>query len=81
MNECINATVASSDLSPLIVGDPDAERFQSLELFSERAVSLWHSLGEASFRGDREALALHCRAIAALTKGVFTTVRSLAVSA
>jgi hypothetical protein len=62
----------------LVVADPDAERFESLELFAEKARSLWLSVGEASFRGDREALALHCRQIAALTKGVFVTVKALA---
>jgi hypothetical protein len=63
--------------SPLVAEDPDAERFESLELFAEKARSLWLSVGEASFRSDREALAVHCRQIAALTKGVFVTVKAL----
>ena len=67
-----------SNLSPLVVDDSDAERFELLELFAEKARSLWQSVGEASYRGDREALALHCRQIVTLTKGVFVTVKSLA---
>jgi len=77
MDECTNETTASSGLSPLVVDDPDAERYEALWLFSEKAASLWLSLGEASFRADREALNFHCRQIAVLTKGVFATVKSL----
>jgi len=81
MQTCINTTAASSGLSPLVDGDPDAERFTAIELFAEMQTSLWHSVAEAAYRGAREALTLHCRQIAALTKGVFVTVKSLAVSA
>ena len=63
---CTNETTASSASSPLVVGDPDAERFESLWLFFEKAASLWLSLGEASFRADREEACRRWPAQAAL---------------
>ena len=46
MQICTNTTAASSDLSPLVVDDPNAERYEAL----------WHSAAEAAYRGDSEAL-------------------------
>jgi hypothetical protein len=53
------------------------ERFEALVEMSDRAISLWVSIREASYRRERATLDIHCPQIRALTLGAFETVKAL----
>jgi hypothetical protein len=53
------------------------DRFDALVEMSDRAISLWLSIREASYRRERATLDIHCPQIRALTLGVFATVKAL----
>jgi hypothetical protein len=57
----------------------DEDRYDSLVEFSDRAISLWISIREASYRRERAILDIHCPQIRALTLGTFETVKALSV--
>jgi hypothetical protein len=62
--------------------DPDADafaedRFEAIEGFAEKQISLWVSVREAAWRRERETLELHCPQIRILTLATFQTVRML----
>jgi hypothetical protein len=54
-----------------------ARRPCSLAEFSERAISLWISIREASYRREGSTIESHCRQIRILTLGAFETVKAL----
>ena len=53
------------------------DRFDALIEFADRAISLWISIREASYRHERATLDIHCPQIRILTLGAFKTVRAL----
>ena len=53
------------------------DRFDALVEMSDRAISLWLSIREASYRRERAILDIHCPQIRALTLGAFETVKAL----
>jgi len=53
------------------------DRFDALVEFADRAISLWRSLREASYRRERATLDIHCPQIRILTLGAFATVKAL----
>jgi hypothetical protein len=53
------------------------DRFDALIEFADRAISLWISIREASYRHERATLNIHCPQIRILTLGAFKTVRAL----
>jgi hypothetical protein len=53
------------------------DRFDALVEMSDRAISLWLSIREASYRRERATLDIHCPQIRILTLGVFETVKAL----
>lgn len=55
----------------------DEDRYDSLVEFSDRAISLWISIGEASYRREYATLETHCRQIRVLTLGALETVKAL----
>jgi hypothetical protein len=55
----------------------DEDRYDSLAEFSERAISLWISMREASYRREHAIIETHCRQIRVLTLGAFETVKAL----
>ena len=55
----------------------DEDRYDALVEFSDRAISLWLSLREASYRREHATIEIHCRQIRVLTLGVFETVKAL----
>ena len=57
----------------------DEDRYDSLAEFSDRAISLWISIREASYRRERATVETHCRQIRVLTLGAFETVKLLSV--
>jgi hypothetical protein len=60
---------------------PDAfveDRFEAIENFAEKQISLWMSVREAAWRRERETLELHCPQIRVLTLAVFDAVKTLA---
>jgi hypothetical protein len=62
--------------------DPDADafaedRFDAIELFAEKQISLWVSVREAAWRRERETLEVHCPQIRILTLATFQAVRML----
>jgi hypothetical protein len=63
-----------------MTADADAaieDRFEAIELFAEKQISLWMSVREAAWRRERETLELHCPQIRILTLATFQTVRML----
>jgi hypothetical protein len=50
------------------------DRFEAIEEFSEKQISLWLSVREAAFRHERETLELHCPQIRVLTLATFQAV-------
>jgi hypothetical protein len=62
---------------------PDAfveDRFEAIENFAEKQISLWISIREAAWRRERETLELHCPQIRVLTLAVFDAVKTLAAA-
>jgi hypothetical protein len=60
------------------VADAFAEdRFEAIEEFAEKQISLWMSVREAAWRRERETLELHCPQIRILTLATFQAVRTL----
>jgi hypothetical protein len=62
--------------------DPDADafaedRFEAIEAFAEKQISLWTSVREAAWRRERKTLELHCPQIRILTLAAFGAVRML----
>jgi hypothetical protein len=55
----------------------DEDRYDSLVEFSDRAISLWISIREASYRREHATIETHCRQIRVLTLGTFETVKAL----
>ena len=55
----------------------DEDRYDSLVEFSDRAISLWLSIREASYRREHATIAVHCPQIRVLTLGAFETVKAL----
>jgi hypothetical protein len=55
----------------------DEDRFEAIERFAEKQISLWVSIREAAWRQESETLELHCRQISLLTKATFATVKAL----
>lgn len=53
------------------------DRYDALVEMSDRAISLWISIREASFRRERRTLDIHCPQIRVLTLGAFETVKML----
>jgi hypothetical protein len=59
---------------------PDAfaeDRFEAIEQFAEKQISLWVSVREAAFRHERDTLELHCPQIRVLTLAAFQAVKML----
>ena len=52
-------------------------RFEAIEQFAEKQISLWVSVREAAWRGERETLEVHCHKIRFLTRATFDAVRML----
>jgi hypothetical protein len=64
--------------SPDPIADAFAEdRFEAIEQYAEKQISLWMSVREAAWRREREALELHCPQIRILTLATFEAVRML----
>jgi hypothetical protein len=60
------------------VADAFAEdRFEAIEEFAEKQISLWMSVREAAWRRERETLEIHCPKIRLLTLATFDAVRML----
>ena len=55
----------------------DEDRYDALVEFAERAISLWISVREASYRREHAPLEIHCPQIRALTLGAFATAKAL----
>jgi len=55
----------------------DEDRYDSLVEFSERAISLWISMREASYRREHATIETHCMQIRLLTLGAFETAKAL----
>jgi hypothetical protein len=55
----------------------DEDRYDALVDFSDRAISLWLSFREASYRRERATIEIHCPQIRGLTLGAFATVKAL----
>jgi hypothetical protein len=53
------------------------DRYDALVEMSDKAISLWLSIREASYRRERAILDIHCPQIRALTLGAFETVKAL----
>lgn len=64
-------------LSPNVVRAYDDLRLITIEEFADQAASLWRSVAEAAFRGDRLVLVTHCHQVAAVTRGTFKLVKRL----
>jgi hypothetical protein len=64
--------------SPDPVANAFAEdRFEAIEGFAEKQISLWMSVREAAWRRERKTVELHCPQIRILTLATFQTVRML----
>lgn len=57
----------------------DEDRFNSLEEFAAKQISLWTSVREAAWRRERETLGVYCPKIRILTLGAFEIVKLLGV--
>jgi hypothetical protein len=53
------------------------DRFEAIEQYAEKQISLWMSIREAAWRRERETLELHCRQIRILTLATFEAVKTL----
>jgi len=53
------------------------ERYEAIEQFAEKQISLWMSIREGAWRRERETLELHCPQIRVLTLATFEAVRML----
>ena len=58
-------------------GAADAARYLTLEEFASIAASYWSSVAEAAWRGERIAVQVHCKQIAAVTREAFGVARAL----
>jgi hypothetical protein len=67
-----------SATAPDPIADAFAEdRFEAIEEFAEKQISLWMSIREGAWRRERETLELHCPQIRVLTLATFQAVRML----
>jgi hypothetical protein len=55
----------------------DEDRFDTIQDFADKQISLWLSVREAAYRRERSTLEIHCRAISVLTRATFQTVKGL----
>jgi hypothetical protein len=55
----------------------DDDRFDAIQEFADKELSLWLSIREAAYRRERATLETHCRQVRILTQAVFQTVRAL----
>jgi hypothetical protein len=55
----------------------DRLRFGAIEELADLASSYWRSVAEAAARGERVAIEIHCRQVAAVTREAFGTVKAL----
>jgi hypothetical protein len=55
----------------------DEDRYDAVFEFADRAISLWISIREASYRREHATIETHCRQIRVLTLGAFETVKAL----
>ena len=53
------------------------DRFEAIEQYAEKQISLWMSIREAAWRRERETLELHCPQIRILTLATFQAIRML----
>jgi hypothetical protein len=65
--------------SPIVAAFAE-DRFEAIEQFAEKQISLWMSVREAAWRRERETLELHCPQIRILTLATFQAVRTLGAS-
>jgi hypothetical protein len=53
------------------------DRFEAIEQYAEKQISLWMSVREAAWRRECETLELHCPQIRILTLATFQAIRML----
>ena len=77
----MTATTSRSDLSSpspqTLTAALDYGRFDAIAELAELAASYWHAVALAANRGERLTIDVHCRQVAAVTREVFETVKTL----
>jgi hypothetical protein len=63
--------------SPSVAGALDYVRLDAIAELAHLAASYWISIREAADRGERLAIDVHCRQVAAVTREAFATVKTL----
>jgi|HubBroStandDraft_6_1064221.scaffolds.fasta_scaffold2241877_2 hypothetical protein len=69
-------TAPASSCSPDAIAFAE-DRFEAIEQYAEKQISLWLSIREGAWRRERETLELHCPQIRILTLATFDAVREL----
>jgi len=72
----VTASANQRDPQDLQVAVDDA-RLDAIEELADLAASYWRSIAEAAYRREPHVVSIHCRAVAAVTRTAFGTVKAI----